>query len=646
MKKLLLFLTALFPLTMSVQIFDSPYCWFDNSAGHFRDITERYVIPGMQPFSLYVVDEAHLMPGMGGGAQSYNAANHEAGAMVYVLPGKQLEHLKQMERMFVQPIYDSLVAFTKESEEMRGKGGGQFFLFPAGAAEKMFIRGKEETVTFMGVKDAKHTDYTIDFGKSPMYLSLFNAALQMRFHMYRYYDPTADKSALVIFMQAGLDREYKDIDDEVQAMAALLGSLSSTLILGNPANSKALKDWIRHSTWKDIQPDFERYFHLKAAAQTTHEPPVPPELDFPNDSTIIVRGGNGQKDVITSLFPVSPPPILRPVPQPEEPQPYDPTDPTKPGQRILFADATTLTNGGCHFAENDTATYMVASNQSLIYGINKKTGSFSIDSTAILCTPVQMVTSAGCLKDGRLLIYQTKAGVFDVFNRQVLLKEEDSYNNHYMAVNPITDRVYIYCKGKMDEYDSQMHLIKSYDCPLEGNEFKRIHVGRDGRLWIEIGRGYWTQAYTTFMNGRFTEIIQPEQQSCLSLACPYIGTSFLSLCANGLYEAKANQAPVPLFEAQWRVAHGAAMNSKNELFVMHDNRVLERFTTKGSVQQAQEYKLDLRFEKKGMFLMQGIYIDALDNLWINTGKDIYVWHPSGKINGYGSFCGKVTFAFE
>ena len=654
MKKLLLFIFALLSLSISAQKFESAYCWYDNSTGRFNNVANRYVHPAMQPFSMYIVDKAHRMPatGSGSGAGSLTKGSYEAGAIVYVLPGKQLDHLKQMEHMFMQPVYDSLVVWTAETEESRKKGGGQYFLFPVGPADRIFVKGKEETVAFMGVNDAKHIDYTLDFGKSPLFLSLFNAqALQLRFHMYRYYDPSADKSALVIFLQCGLDREYEGLENELDALAALLGGLSSQLIMSNPANSQTLKDWIKNSTWKDIQPDFERYFHLKPAAKAGQGPTptdetLPPPPTFPNDSTILVYVG-GKQEPIHGLYPVPPDPILVPNPTPIPPEARDPKNPVEPGQRILFADAVTLTNGGCFFAENDTATYMVASKQSIIYGINKTTGSFSVDSTATVCTSKLMITGAGCLKDGRLLIYQTQTGVYDVFNRKVLLKEkEKTYDTHHMVVNPVTNRVYIYYKGVMEEYDAQLRLLTTYQCPLSENEFKTLRVAPDGRIWIEIGKGYWTQAYTTFLNGKFTPVMSPEQPTCLSMTCPYVGGSYLAMCTTGLYEMKPTVNPAQIFTAEWRTFQGAALNSKNELFVIHDNRTLERLSTKGGVRSEEIYQVDLRFTRKGMQIFQSIYIDSLDNLWINTGKDIYVWHPSGKLNGYGSFCGKVSAAME
>ena len=653
MKKLLLIFSSLLSLSISAQKFESAYCWFDNSSGQFRNLAGRYTHPALQPFSMFIVDKAHRMPvaGSSSGAGSLTKGSYEAAALVYVLPGKQLEQLKQMERMFMQPVYDSLVVWSAETEKNRKKGGGELFLFPVGSPDRIFVKGKEETVTFMGVKDAKHIDYTLDFGKSPMFLSIFNAqALQGRFHMYRYYDPSADKSALVIFSQFGLDREYEGIENELDAMAALLGGLSSMLVMGNPANSQALKDWIKNSTWKDIQPDFERYFHLKPSAKTGQGPTPPydtlPPLTFPNDSTILVYVG-GKQETLRTLYPTPPNPIPVPNPIPIEPTPIDPTNPVEPGQRILFSDATTLSYGGCHFAENDTATYMVATKQSIIYGVNKSTGSFSVDSTATVCTPKLMVTGAGCLKDGRLLIYQTQTGVYDVFNRKVLLKEkENTYDTRYMVVNAVTNRVYIYYKGVMEEYDAQLRLLNTYQCPMPENEFKALRVAPDGRIWIEIGRGYWTQAYTTFQNGKFTPVMTPEQPTCMAMTCPYVGGSFLSMCTTGLFEMKPTANPVQIFTAEWRTYQGAALNSKNELFVIHDNRTLERFTTKGGVRSAEVYQVDLRFTRKGMQIFQSIYIDSLDNLWINTGKDIYIWHPSGKLNGYGTFCGKMSVALE
>lgn len=651
MRRLILLLLSFVSLSLFAQRFDTPLCWFDNSSGRFQNVAARYMYPGLQPYTMYIVDKAHKLPYMGG-KTSTATAPFEASAMAFVFPGNRMDDLKKMEQMLTRPIHDSLIVWAKEIEESRNKGGGQLFLFPVGDPEQILIDGKEETVTFMGVKDAKHKDVTVDFGKSPMFLSLFNAqALQVRFHMYRYYDPEADKSALIIFQQSGFDRDYQGIDNELQALAALAGGLSSMLIMGNPYNSQTLKDWINHSTWKDVQPDFERYFHLKpraAAAENGKKPedenkPEPPEetIDVVDGPIIRIHHNDGSiEDLCCGLLPPSPDPFIMPQPRPIPPEPGDP-------QRIAFEGAVELMNGGWYIAENDTATYLIATKQSMIFGLNKTTGNISLFAMPVTCAPKQAINGAGCLKDGRLLIFQSKVGVYDVFNRKVLLEDQTSYDGQRFVVNPVTNRAYFYHKNQMKEYDANLKLLHTYDCPVADNEFRVLRVGRDGRLWVDIGRGFWTQAYTTFMNGKFSAVIQPEDRAlCTGFCNPYIGSSFLAICPSGLSEVKPDKLPERLFAAEWKNVQGAAVNSKNEIFAIHDNRVLERFTTKGEVKSAEVYKLDLRFNKKGYFLFQGIYIDALDNIWFNTGKDIYVWHPSGKINGYGSFSGQIFWGLE
>ena len=220
MRRLILLLLSFVSLSLFAQRFDTPLCWFDNSSGRFQNVAARYMYPGLQPYTMYIVDKAHKLPYMGG-KTSTATAPFEASAMAFVFPGNRMDDLKKMEQMLTRPIHDSLVVWAKEVEESRNKGGGQLFLFPVGDPEQILIDGKEETVTFMGVKDAKHKDVTVDFGKSPMFLSLFNAqALQVRFHMYRYYDPEADKSALIIFQQSGFDRDYQGIELSPPARAA------------------------------------------------------------------------------------------------------------------------------------------------------------------------------------------------------------------------------------------------------------------------------------------------------------------------------------------------------------------------------------------------------------------------------------------
>lgn len=653
MKKFLLLLAAMWSLSMTAQRFDSPMCWFDNSSGQFLNVADRYVHPGMQPFAMYIVDKSHRVPITSQFATDRDVLtpNYQASAMVYVLPGKRLDDLKRMEKMFVKPVWDYLVRWAAETEASRKKGGGELFLFPVGVPEQIFIRGTEETVSFMGVDDAKRMSYVMDLGKSPMFLSLFNAqALQTRIHCYRYYDPAADKSALVILMQSGFDREYTDIDNELQAFAAMTGGLSSLLIKGNPANSEAVKDWLENSTWKDIQPDFERYFHLKPAGtidgpKSGDPPPTPPE--FPNDSTIVVIDSKGQRHTIGGLYPIPAPPVLivdtlrKPIIDPEHPD-----DPKNPGQRMVFRDAIGLSEGGFHIAENDTATYFVATRQSKIYGLNKKTGHVTIDTTET-CTPRQCILGAGCLKDGRLLIYQATFGVIDAFSHKVVIEDKNRYERKRMVVNPVTNRIYLYHRGELKEYDEQYRLLNTYQSPIPETEFCYLHLGRDGRLWIQLGHGYAGQAYTTLQNGKFTPVVEPEYSARVPLYWPYMSNAtYLGARLDGLYEVSYTTMPTQLLAAEWRTLQGVVMNSKNEIFVTHDNRTLERFTTKGGVRSAEVYNLDFRFNRKGMLLFQDIYIDALDNLWISTGKEVFLWHPSGKINGYGDFNGEIGFGYE
>lgn len=650
MKKFFLLLSVVCSLSLMAQRYDSPLCWYDNSSGRFLNVADRYVHPGMQPFAMYIVDKSHRVPVTSQFATERDVLtpNYQAGAMVYVLPGKRLDDLKRMEKMFIKPVWDYLVQWAAEVEESRKKGGGQLFLFPVGVPEQIFIPGKEETVTFMGVKDATHMSYVVDLGKSPMFLSLFAAqALQTRLNCYRYYDPAADKSALVIFMQSGFDREYEDIDNELQAIAAVMGGLSSQLIMGNPANSEAVKDWINNSTWQDIQPDFVQYFHLKTPAETPQGPELPEPPQFVDDTTIVVTDTGGERHTIGGLYPIAAPPILivdlkpQPIVDPEHPD-----DPKNPGQRVVFPEAVALSEGGFHIAENDTATYLVATRQSKIYSMNKQTGDVYVDTT-IQCTPRQCILGAGCLKDGRLLIYQATFGVIDAFSHEVVIEDKNRYERRRMVVNPITNRIYLYHRGELKEYDEHYRLLQTYQSPLADTEFCYLYVGRDGRLWIELGYGYAGQAYTTLQNGKFTPVVEPEYSARVPLRCPYLtNTSFLGMRLDGLYEVSYTALPQKLLDVQWKTIQGAAMNSQHEIFVTHDNRTLERFTTKGGVRSAEVYNLDFRFNRKGMLLFQDIYIDALDNLWISTGKDVFLWHPSGKIKGYGDFNGEIKFGYE
>ena len=558
---------------------------------------------------------------------------------MYVLPGKRLEDLKHMQRMVIEPVWQAVHELADDVTEGRKKGGGELFTFPMGDANQMCITGKEETVRFMGVDDAKKTDYTVDFGKSPFFLSIFNAqALQVRLHIYRYYDPTADKSVLAVFEQGGLDREYVP-DNELTAIAAAFGEISSLLLMQNPANSQALKDWIRNSTWKDIQPDFEKYFHLKPALSGGTITEKLPPLDVLNDSTILIGGKGGE--VIHKLHPEpgDPKPVIV-----GDPQPYDPKDPNDPGQRIMWPKATKLMTGGFCIAENDTATYVISTTQSVVYGVNKQTGSMSID-TVMQLTPVYMLAGAGCTKDGRLLIYRSKTGVIDVFNHKVILPSDRRAESRCMVVNPITDRVYIWEKNVLKEYDSQLKELKTYTMPLEEKVITNVIVGQDGRLWIELGMGFSREGYLTLMNGKLTALVQPEYSLKTPLIGPYLNGTCLGV-RQGLHEVPVTGEPKSILPAEWRNMQGAAVNSKGELFVMHDNYTFERYTTKGGVKLAETYTKNLKFGQKGKMLYQQMYIDRLDNIWITDGADIFVWHPSGKLNGYGDFCGKVTMGME
>lgn len=662
MKRTFFFLALLsLALMAHAQRIDKPLCWFDNSSGRFLDISDRYIQPAMQPYAIYIVDRSWRTPTSSQHVDTEVelSPRYEGGAIVYVLPGRRMDDLRRMEHMFMDPVYRYLVRWAAETEESRKKGGGELFLLPVGSPDMIFIRGREETVPFMGVPDAVHIDYTLDYGQSPMFLSLFGAqAAQARFHMYRYYDPAADKSVLAILYQFGMDRDYQ-ISNEMQAFASIF-SVFSQMLINNPANKPAL-DWINNSTWKDIQPDFERCFHLRPAPGTPeaeeeknrypgddviNRPPI--DITFLNDSTIVIgeRGGRGRRDTLGSLYPVIPLPILDPRTDPKPIDPIDPNDPTKPGQRIVFPDALSLTEGSTYFAENDTATYLIAVRQSMIYSLNKQTGRVSVDSTYIHCYPRTSICGAGCTSDGRLLLYQSTVGVVDMSTRTVLLPDEKRYDRTCMVVNPHTRRVYIYLRGEMREYDEQLRLLQTYTCPLTDNEFCRLHVAKDGLLWVELGRGYAAQAYTTLRNGKFSQVLEPEYQARVPLACPYLGGTFLGLRTDGLYEVPANALPRQLMPAEWRTLQGAVMDSKGQLFVIHDNRILERFTTRGGVRSAQVYEVDLRFSGKGKMLMNGLYIDALDNLWIHNGRDVYLWHPSGKLQGYGDFNGTISFGFE
>jgi hypothetical protein len=347
------------------QRIDKPLCWFDNTSGRFLDISDRFIQPAMRPYAMYIVDRNWRTPSTEQHVESEITLSpgYEAGAIVYVLPGQRLDDLRRMEHMFMDPVYRYLVRWAAETEESRKKGGGELFLFPVGSPDMIFVRGQEETVSFMGIPDAVHIDYTLDYGQSPMFLSFFAAqAAQARFHMYRYYDPAADKSVLAILYQFGMEGGYQ-ISNEMQAFASLF-SVFSQMLIRNPANKAAL-DWIDHSTWKDIQPDFERCFHLRPApgpAEAEEErlkypgddlinrPPI--DITFLNDSTIVIgdRGGRGRRDTLGSLYPILPPPILDPRTDPQPFDPIDPNDPTKPGQRIVFPDALSLTEGSTYFA--------------------------------------------------------------------------------------------------------------------------------------------------------------------------------------------------------------------------------------------------------------------------------------------------------
>lgn len=628
----------------SAQKIENNLCWFDNESGQFADMRDRYLAEGIRPYSLYVVNKSHKMPWSGAGMQAGSSMTpkFEAGAMVYVLPGKRLEELKHMERMVIDPIWKEVREWAGEVEEGRTKGGGFLFTFPVGNPDQILVSGEEKTVKFMGIKDAKRTDYTIDLGKSPFFLSIFNAqALQVRFHIYRYYDPVADKSAMVVFEQGGLDRDYTP-DNELTAIAAMFGELSSMLIMKNPANGEALKDWIRNSTWKDIQPDFERYFHLKPALSGgTITEQVPP-IDIENDSTIRIGGNKGKGGEV--LHDLRTPPSGPIIVVDKKPQPIDPKDPDDPGQRMMWEKVTNLTNGGFYMAENDTATYVISTVQSVVYGVNKQTGAMTVD-TVMRLTPVYMLAGAGCTKDGRLLIYRSKTGVIDVFNHKVILPSDRRADMRCMVVNPITDRVYIWEKNLLKEYDSQMKELKTYTMPLADKSITNIIVGKDGRLWIELGMGFSREAYVTLMNGKLTDLVHPEFNMKIVLLGPYMNGNCLGF-RSGLHDVPVTGEPKSILPADWRNLQAAAVNSKGDLFVMHDNFTFERYTTKGGVKLAETYTKDLRFGKKGRMMYQLMYIDRLDNIWINNGADIFVWHPSGKLNGYGDFNGKVSLGAE
>ncbi len=630
-------------VSVNAQKIENELCWFDNSSGQFKDMSKRYMDESIQPFCMYVVNKDHRMPYDASAIRNASAPSmtpsYEAGVFVYVLPGKRMEELKHMERMVIDPVWQAVHELADDVTEGRKKGGGELFTFPMGDADQMCITGKEETVTFMGVNDAKKTDYTVDLGKSPFFLSIFNAqAMQVRLHIYRYYDPTADKSVLAVFEQGGLDREYVP-DNELTAVAALFGELSSLLIMMNPANGQALKDWIRNSTWKDMQPDFERYFHLKPAlGGGTITEKIPP-IDVPNDSTILIGGKGGE--VVRKLYPKPVDPELGIV---KDPQPYDPKDPEDPGQRIMWPKVNNLTNGGFYVTENDTATYLISSVQSVVYGINKQTGSMTLD-TVMQLTPVYMLAGAGCTKDGRLLIYRSKTGVIDVFNHKVIFPSTRNADVRCMVVNPITDRVYIWEKRTLKEYDSHMKELKTYTMPLEDKVITGVIVGKDGRLWIELGIGFSREGYLTLMNGKLTDLVQPEYSLKTPLIGPYLNGTCLGV-RKGLHQVPVTGEPKHILPAEWRNLQAAGVNSKGDLFVMHDNFTFERYTTKGEVKLAETYTKDLRFGKKSRMMYQLMYIDRLDNIWICNGSDVFVWHPSGKLNGYGDFNGKITLGME
>ncbi len=648
--KLFFTLSVLLTLTGSVcaQKFENTLCWFDNSSGQFSDIRSRYLTEAIQPYCLYIVKNDHHMPyNMPADAGSApQSPQYEASALVYVLPGKRLEELKRLEKLYINPIWAEIRSFAGEAEKSRTKGGGFLFTFPIGDPERILVEGKEETVRFMGVNDAKKTDYTIDFGQSPFFLSIFNAqALQMRMHIYRYYDAEADKSAMVIFQQSGLDREYEPTD-ELLGIAALFGELSSMLVMKNPANAQSIKDWINNSTWKDIQPDFERYFHLKSAKGGKEDgdddqKKVPP-IDVENDSTIRIGGQNGKGgEVIRRIDPQPGEPKILVL---KKPEPLDEKDPESPGQRMVFPKAGSLSNGGFYMAENDTATYLIATAQSMVFGVNKSNGEITMD-TLPRVTNKYNIAGAGCVKDGRLLVYQSKRGVIDVFNHQVVLNDSRSVERECMVVNSETDRVYIWNKNVLKEYNGQMKELKTYTLPVEELEITKVLTGKDGRLWISIGKGYSHEGYLTLKDGKTTEFVTQDYNVRIPFVVPYSNTTCLGY-KNGLYEVPITGEPKCLMPTEWRYMQWAAMNSKGDLFVMHDNFTFERYTTKGGIRLAETYTKDLRFGKKGKMLYQQLYIDRLDNLWIYTGNDVFLWHPSGKLNGYNGFNGTITIGAE
>ncbi len=645
MKRFLALLSAmllLFALSIQAQTkptrFENAYCYYENTDDAFVSF-QRCLSPSVHNNAMYLARRDHILPHMGMN-QASDVPGQEASVIFYVLPGKRLDVLRAMERQFIGKIWRDWRVTCGEIEEGRKKGGGELFLLPMGSADMILKSGEPEKVHFMGVDDAVRTDYMVDLGQSPMFLSLMNSnALQVRMRIFRWYDPTAEKSTMAIFVQVGFDREYVP-DNELLAVAAALGGLSTMLIQGNPANSQQLKDWINHSTWKDAQPDFERNFHLKPAIHDTND--TLPPITLIDDTTIVIgKGGERSQTFDVTLQPA--PPVLGVLPEPVDPSPL-PRDPTDPGQHIAFYDLSSSMGGGLVLAENDTATYLIGTAEGMngsYISINKQTGQMYVDTLGVV-TRKYNIEGAGCLSNGRLLIYKNNVGVIDVFSQTVLLADESYAPQEGMVVDPKNDYVYVWQGQQLSRYNAQMKLLNTWSFQELEKSVRSLHVDPEGRAWVSVGTAYYTDAIVTILGNQMSSPLVLESGKSVTIACPLSKGKMLGLSGKGLYEVSATALPVQLVEAtDWRVCYGAVMNSRGDIFVSHDSRYLDRYTSKGGFAFAEHIPYDFRFGKKGYNFFETLYIDRMDNIWYNTGKIIYVWNPTGKLNGYGNFNGII-----
>lgn len=277
MKKISLFVLLCCSLGMWAQKIENQYCYFDNSYGIYKNYSEN--LPAADRFHmLYIANPDHTVPmfdvqdQLAEMIKNHNTLgivySHAASIIVDVFTGENPDRLKQIERDYLEPIRKLVEKGCVKSTDLEDGGRGlnsvsdEFWLFPDCKLEDVFITSATRPGFFGGWPNVWITDYKVDIAKSPASLIVYKGnALQIRIRTYRYYDPEAGKSVFVAFNQYGIDRDYKLTEAQKQDVALIWSFYEESL--KNEPQYKELIRWLEYSTWKDLEPNFRQYFHLK-----------------------------------------------------------------------------------------------------------------------------------------------------------------------------------------------------------------------------------------------------------------------------------------------------------------------------------------------------------------------------------------------